>query len=71
MSFPSSYSAIAPFGDHVFGIMYYVRFLEGIFLYTTVYNNAFKVPDLMTKASIALLARCVHGVLWVEPSVKL
>ena len=41
----SGYAAIAHFQEHpVFGVMYYVLFLEAALVYMLLYQKAFKVP---------------------------
>ena len=49
MCIMSGYAAIAHLSDHtVFGVMYFALFLEGSIIYAVMYEQAFKVPDLIT-----------------------
>ena len=62
MSITSGYAAVAHFSDQpIFGIMYYVVFFEALFIYAVLYQKAFNVPELISKASIAcqLRAQCL------------
>ena len=54
----SGYAAIAHFSDHpVFGIMYYVIFVDASLTYGVMYEKGFKVPELITKVRAALRMR--------------
>ena len=57
-SIASGYAALAHFSDQpVFGTMYYVVFVEALFIYSAIYEKAFRVPHLMSKASRACRLR--------------
>ena len=46
------FAAIAHFSDQiVFGIMYYVLLLDAAFLYTIIYEKAFKIPRLFDETA--------------------
>ena len=54
VSICSGYAAVAHFSDQpVFGIMYCVLFFEASFIYSSLYQKGFKVPDLITEAKSA------------------
>ena len=58
MSITSGYAAIAHFRDHpVFGVMYYVIFLEAALVYMLIYEKAFMVPVLFQTARSLLKLR--------------
>ena len=58
MSITCGYAAIAHFNQHpVFGTMYYIVFFETSFVYTVIYEKAFKIPYLMATAKISLSLR--------------
>ena len=45
------YAAIAHFNDHpIFGIVYYIGFIDSMLIYTLVYGKAFKVSELFHEA---------------------
>ena len=51
----SGYAAIAHFNDHpIFGVMYYIVFLDLVLIYCIIYAKAFKVPLLVRKATTRL-----------------
>ena len=51
ISITCGFAAIAHFSEHpVFGLMYYVIVLEASFVYTVLYEKAFKFPCLKAKA---------------------
>ena len=42
---------MAHFNDHpIFGIVYYIGFIDSMLIYTLVYGKAFKVPELFHEA---------------------
>lgn len=45
------YAAIAHFQDYpIFGVMYYVIFMDGSLTYMFIYEKGFKVPDMFHRA---------------------
>ena len=55
MSITSGYAAIAHFSEYpVFGVMFYLLVFDAIFIYSVMYEKAFKVPDLMAETRSAL-----------------
>ena len=55
MCITCGYAAIAHFQEHpVFGVMYYVMFLEAAPVYMLLYQKAFKVPVLFQRAKFLL-----------------
>ena len=58
LSITSGYAAIAHFKDHpVFGIMYYVIFIDVSLAYTIIYGKAFRAPALFKQAIRAELTK--------------
>ena len=54
----NGYAAIAHFGEHpIFGVLYYVIWIDCAIIYTVIYEKAFKVPDLITKTKTAFRLR--------------
>lgn len=52
------YGAIAHFGEHpVFGVMYYDILFNIIFIYTLIFERAFKIPQLFDQATKHALLR--------------
>ena len=52
------YGAIAHFGKHpIVGVMYYMLFFDGSFIYTIMYEKGFKVPGLIAGVRNAFRAR--------------
>ena len=45
------YAAVAHFQEYpVFGIMYYVMFMDAALIYVFIYEKGFKVPDMFNRA---------------------
>ena len=59
----TGYAAIAHFNDFpVFGVLNYLVFLNGIFIYSFGYGRAFKIPPLFEEVSQkAVLHACSKG----------
>lgn len=55
----SGYSAVAHFEEHpIFGVVYYFMLIDVTFIYTVIYEKAFKIPQLFDQArAYALLHR--------------
>ena len=51
----SGYAAIAHFNHHpIFGVMYFIVFLDLVLIYCIIYAKAFKVPLLVREATLRL-----------------
>ena len=58
LSIVCGYAAIAHFQDHpVFGLMYYVIFMDASLIYMLMYEKGFKVPDAFHNAKSTLRLR--------------
>src|SRR5215211_6582887 len=54
----SGYGAIAHFSEHkVFGVMFYVIFVDILVFYCLMYDKAFSIPDLFEETIINLRRR--------------
>ena len=62
VSIMCGYAGIAHFKDHpIFGLMYYVIFLDASLVYIVIYEKAFKVPALFKQAVNAELTKLGPG----------
>ena len=54
----NGYAAIAHFAEHpIFGVMYYILLVDCAFIYTVIYEKAFKIPQLFDQAASCALLR--------------
>ena len=62
LSIITGYAAIAHFQEQpIFGILYYVMFLDSVLIYTLMYGKGFKVPALVQEAKTKLMLRWTEG----------
>ena len=54
----TGYAALAHFSEYpIFGVMYYVILFDVTFIYTVIYEKAFKVPQMFEEATASALLR--------------
>ena len=54
----TGYAAVAHFSEnHLFGVMYYILFIDCLCLYALIYDKAFQIPRLFDKALKGIMLR--------------